>query len=299
MIDSNSLFFSTRLDKDQGEKLILAVVVDAPDTNIRKVEIRSVHDNEKIVLYLQRGDGYAMDGKMQNHYTHGVPEAKETTTDSTGETEESDRRISVIFRYGRKVTYIKDSGKPCTSLSPAFLYGVVKKPWYGRLRGLNEGYLYSRQDLWETGGHGSQQRGVGGNAKFGCDSIIVAGKGEVKCEDSLFELTYSSSKGGRGAEGMILSYEKGFLVRVFRTNRYKHVNRAIVPANAFYKRISGAYYRYDGLYMIQNCKRRNPKKRVEDKNEEFVFQLLRCGHPHNVFVGEDYRILCKGIGTIA
>ena len=291
------IIFTFVLDNDQGEKLILAVVVDAPETNIRKVEIRS--KGEIIVLNLQRGDGYAMDDIMQENYTHGVPEAKETSKDRDGQEEESDQRISVVFRYGRTELYKKDSGMPCRSLDPAYQYGVERKPWYGRLRGLYEGYLYSRQDLWETGGHGSQQRGVGGNAKFGCDSIVVAGKGEVNGNDSLLELTYSSSKGGKGAEGMILSADNGFLVRVFRTNRYKHVNRAIVPANAFYKRISGAYYRYDGLYMIQNCKRRNPKKRVEDKTEEFVFQLLRCGPPHNVFVGEDYRILCKGIGTIA
>jgi SAD/SRA domain len=297
-----NFFIYVLLDNDQGERLILAVVVDAPDTNIRKVEIRSVCDNEKIVLYLQRGDGYAMDGKMQKHYTHGVPEVKETSKD-TGETEksesESDRRISVIFRYGRKVTYIKDSGKPCMSLDPAFLYGVVKKPWFGGLRGLYEGYLYSRQDLWEMGAHTSQQRGVSGNMTYGCDCISVAGKGEVKGEDSLLELTYSSSKGGKGAEGMIVSCEKGFLVRVFRTDTYRHVNQAVVPANAFYKRISGAYYRYDGLYKIQKFERSNPKKREEDKKEEYVFQLLRCGRPHNVYVGDEYRILCKGIGTIA
>ena len=290
--DLNFFFFIyVLLDNDQGERLILAVVIDAPEINVRKVEIRS--KDETIVLNLQRGDAYAMDGEMQKHYTHGVPEAKETSN-KTGETEESDQRISVIFRYGRKVTYMKDSGKPCTSLDPACTR--EKKPWFGSLRGLYEGYLYSRQDLWEMGGHGSQQRGVGGNGKLGCDSIVVAGKGEVNGNDSLFELTYSSSKGGKGAEGMILSADNGFLVRVFRTNRYKHVNRAVVPKNYCHKRITGAYYRYDGLYEIESYEN---VTEASDEKEEFLFQLRRCGVPHNVYVGDAFRNRCKQIGTIA
>ena len=43
-------------DNDQGEKVILAVVVDAPETNIRKVVIWSDDKEEKITLYLRRGD---------------------------------------------------------------------------------------------------------------------------------------------------------------------------------------------------------------------------------------------------
>ena len=62
-----NFFIYVLLDNDQGERLILAVVIDAPEINIRKVEIRS--KDETIVLYLQRGDAYAMDGEMQKHYT--------------------------------------------------------------------------------------------------------------------------------------------------------------------------------------------------------------------------------------
>ena len=288
------------LDNDQGEKLLLAVVVDAPETNIRKVEIRS--KGEIIVLYLQRGDGYAMDGEMQKHYTHGVPEAKETSQDTDGMQEESDRRISVVFRYGRTVKYKKDSGEPCQSLDPTKVrVGDERNVRYGRLRGLYEGYLYSRQNICEMKAHTSQQKGVSGKKDGGCDAIVVAGKGEVKGKDTLFELTYSASTGGKGAEGMILSYEQGFLVRVFRTTNYDHENRAVVPKNGFYKQISGKgkYYRYDGLYEIKNYQKSKRKKDDGDKKQEYVFQLTRCSVPHNIIAGENYRCHCRGLGTIA
>ena len=61
--------FLLSTDNDQGEKLILAVVVDAPATNVRKVVICSDDKEEKIVLYLRRGDAYSMDGQMQENYT--------------------------------------------------------------------------------------------------------------------------------------------------------------------------------------------------------------------------------------
>ena len=148
--------------------------------------------------------------------------------------------------------------------------------------------------------HNSQQKGVSGNLTIGCDTIVVAGKGEVKGEDTLFSLMYSASTSGGGAEGMIISRQNGFLVRVFRTDCYEHPNRAIVPSNYCHKKITGAFYRYDGLYLIE------PDPAVDDvyirtpgKKEEFLFQLRRCGVPHNRIVGRDYRLLCQKLGTIA
>ena len=44
------------------------VVVDAPERNFRNVEILSNCKTEKNVLFLQQGDGYAMNGKMQKYY---------------------------------------------------------------------------------------------------------------------------------------------------------------------------------------------------------------------------------------
>jgi len=276
--------------------LILAVVVDAPDRALRPVEIQG--KDVKIILYLQKGDGYAMDGEMQKHYTHGVPEAKKESSKNMCDTEESDRRISVVFRYGVQELYDKDSGKPCMNLDPVFLHRD-KKPWFGSIRGLYEGWVYSRNDIWHMGAHGSQQKGVSGNKTDGCDAIVVAGKGEVKGEDTLFELTYSACTSGKGAEGMIISCEKDLVVRVFRTETYNHVLQAVVPVNAFYKRISGTYYRYDGLYKIISYQKGMGTSDDGGRGQEYVFELVRCKAPYNLVVGDNYRVLCRGIGSIA
>ena len=46
----------------------MVVVFDDPEQNIRKVEILSNCKTEKIVLFLQQGDRYAMNGKIQKYY---------------------------------------------------------------------------------------------------------------------------------------------------------------------------------------------------------------------------------------
>ena len=51
--------------------------------------------------------------------------------------------------------------------------------------------------------HNSQQSAVSGNKKYGCNAIVVAGKGEVQGEDTILELTYLASTGRGGAEGML------------------------------------------------------------------------------------------------
>ena len=218
-----SLLLST--DNDQGEKLILAVVVDAPATNVRKVVICSDDKEETIVLYLRRGDAYSMDGQMQENYTHGVVKALEAkgkgNLSSTIEsTIESDRRMCIVFRHGKKKMYKKDTTSiPCIDLNPSTSFTIDKKEiLFGRIRGLREGFIYSREDICRMGVHNSQQKGVSGNLTNGRDTIVVAGKGEVKGEDTLFSLMYSASTSGGGAEGMIISRQNVFLVRVFRTD---------------------------------------------------------------------------------
>ena len=162
------------------------------------------------------------------------------------------------------------------------------------------------------GAHTSQQRGVSGNSTLGCDAIVVAGLGEVKGDDTLFELVYSASTRGGGAEGMILSRKNGFLVRVYRTNKYDHKYRAIVPRSYYCggkKKSSSAIYRYDGLYEIEKvpgddiivdddescC---DKKKEKAKPKEEVVFRLKRCSVEHNRIVGDDYMLLCNELGTL-
>jgi hypothetical protein len=223
-------------DNDQGEKVILAVVVNAPETNIRNVVIWSDDKEEKITLYLRRGDAYCMDGKMQLNYTHGVAAAskdKDKENELSTETNDSwDRRICIVFRQGKKVMYKNDSGTPCIHLNPS-AFGFDTNPWYGQVRGLKEGCLYSQREIYRMGAHTSQQRGVSGNSTLGCDAIVVAGLGEVKGDDTLFELVYSASTRGGGAEGMILSRKCGYMVRVYRTNKYNHKLRALVPRSYY------------------------------------------------------------------
>ena len=65
-------------DDDQGETLILAVVVDAPTGNIREVQICSkVREEgaERIHLLLGPGDGYSMDGEFSSATSFYVLEA--------------------------------------------------------------------------------------------------------------------------------------------------------------------------------------------------------------------------------
>ena len=95
-------------DNDQGETLILAVVVDGPASHVRKVEIQSDLKDEKIVLYLRTGDGYAMDGLMQQNYTHGVLPIARCNQEC-----KSDGWISI----GKKKVYPKESGW-WTSINP-------------------------------------------------------------------------------------------------------------------------------------------------------------------------------------
>jgi SAD/SRA domain len=299
-------------DNDQGEKVILAVVVDAPETNIRKVVIWSDDKEEKITLYLRRGDAYCMDGKMQLNYTHGVAAAYEDKDkDNELSTDDSwDRRICIVFRQGKKVMYKNDSGTPCIHLNPS-AFGFDTNPWYGQVRGLKEGCLYSRREIYRMGAHTSQQQEVSGNSMLGCDAIVVAGLGEVKGDDTLFELVYSASTRGGGAEGMILSRKCGYMVRVYRTNKYDHKYRAIVPRSYYCggkKKSSSAIYRYDGLYEIEKvpgddiidddescC---DKKKEKAKPKEEVVFRLKRCGVEHNRIVGDDYMLLCNELGTL-
>lgn len=279
------------IDNDQGETLILAVVVDGPASHVRKVEIQSDLKDEKIVLYLRTGDGYAMDGLMQQNYTHGVP----PVAGCNQECKSDDRRISIVFRHGKKKVYPKESGWPCMDLNRPTGRNPV---YHGNIQGLLAGHLYSREVICRIHAHNSPQSGVSGNRKDGCDAIVVAGKGDIQGEDTILDLTYSASTSGGGADGMLVSQAKGLVIRVFRTTKYEHPHRAIIPADYPLKRISGAYYRYDGLYEIKKSEKYQEPDKSTGKKGKFVFQLSRCGEGHNLIGGNQYLSFCKDIGTL-
>ena len=108
------------IDDDQGETLILAVLVDGPASHVQKVEIQSDLKDEKIVLYLRTGDGYAMDGLMQQNYTHGVL----PVAGCNQECKSDDGRISIVFHC--VPTWKKESLPKGVGLA---LYGPQSTHW--------------------------------------------------------------------------------------------------------------------------------------------------------------------------
>ena len=174
-----------------------------------------------------------MDGLMQQNYTDGVP----PVAGCNQECKSDDRRISIVFRHGKKKVYPKESGWPCMDLNRPTGRNPV---YHGNIQGLLAGHLYSREVICRIHAHNSPQSGVSGNRKDGCDAIVVAGKGDIQGEDTILDLTYASTSGG-GAEGMLV-----LVIRVFQTTEYEHPHRAIIPADYRLKQISGAYYWDDG-----------------------------------------------------
>jgi hypothetical protein len=88
---------------------------------------------------------YILKGEMQKHYVHGVPKDVYQTGDA------SMRRISVVFRYGKQQLYLVDRGLP-TNLNPRDV--TVSHVIGSQIGNLEEGKLYSRQQLKVMGAHG-------------------------------------------------------------------------------------------------------------------------------------------------
>jgi hypothetical protein len=81
---------------------------------------------------------------MQKHYEHGVPK------DNKQVGELRMRRIVLVFRHGTEQYYDRDTGRPLETLTPR---DVSPKYSIGRVPGLEEGMVYSRNVLLEKGGH--------------------------------------------------------------------------------------------------------------------------------------------------
>ena len=278
------------LDNCQGETLILAVIVEAPDgaAGIRRVQILSkllpgVTHTERVVLYLRTGDGYSMDGVMQQHYTHGVERVTAKELTKPDHQEGKNGRIAIVFRNGIKVLYKEDSGSPCLDLKPPEFCGKLT---FGNVQGLVEGNIYSRGQLSNLGAHRSQQRGASGNQGMGCDAIIVSGKKDRGPEeqDNLVTLTYSAATPQQGSLSLQKSLDDNLPVRVFRSTDYKHKKlKATLPSNGGFRR-GRTYYRYDGLYLVLSV-----------AQDEF-FLLRRCGY--NEIRTNQYRKYCQDKETM-
>lgn len=177
-------------------------------------------------------------GKMQEHYTHGVPPSKRN------EVVGGSRRIAVVFRDGDIRQYKKDSGRPCTNLEPRVL---TKEPIFGHICHLQEGSIYTRRQLLELRAHRGQQRGVSGKKDSGCDAIIISGKLPGKDNFKNFYYTADRLRGGLALE---FSGLKNLPIRVFRSTSYPSKYRAVFPEGSQKGSMATSYYRYDGLYTI-------------------------------------------------
>ena len=231
---------------------------------------------------------------MQENYTHGVAAVRERPT---SESSTSNRRISIVFRNGRKVMYKTDSGVPCMDIKPRV---IVREQVFGTISGLYEGELYSRESLTIMRAHTGQRRGVSGNMHTGCDAIIVSGK--WKGRDQLANLFYSADS-RVGGKALDYSAEKALPIRVFRSTAYKHAYHAAIPRGLSTLGGSTAFYRFDGLYMIVG--------RKGDSASGRVFHLRRCDFikgadedpppenlpPHNKIRNALYLRYCMARGT--
>ena len=277
------------VDNCQGETLILAVIVEAPDgaAGIRRVQIMSkllpgVTHTERVVLYLRTGDGYSMDGVMQQHYTHGVERVTAKELKKPGDQEGKNGRIAIVFRNGTKVLYEHDSGSPCLDLKPLEDWELT----FGNIDGLVEGNIYSRGQLKNLGAHRGQQRGVSGNQVMGCDAIILGKKDRgPKEKDNLATLTYSAASPQQGSLSLWKSLENDLPVRVFRSTDYEHKKlKATIPPHGGFRRAS-TYYRYDGLYLVKSVA------------QDIFFLLRRCGN--NKVGTSRYKKYCQDKETMA
>lgn len=134
-------------DNDQGEQLILTVLVSSPIGGTRKIRIRNKNLLEEFELFLDAGDAYSMDGNMQESYLHSVPRDLKCTGNDATDTKQ--QRIVIVFRRGNQVIKTNDSGTPVPHLFPRIL-----QPYrFGRLEGLKEGSLYSRTELGNLNAH--------------------------------------------------------------------------------------------------------------------------------------------------
>jgi hypothetical protein len=84
-------------------------------------------------------------GEMQEHFEHSVKPNNKDAGDPKG------HRIALVLRDGDTVVKPNDSGNECIDLAPRRIYEYN----FGRnLFGLEEGKLYTRTKLRDSGYHG-------------------------------------------------------------------------------------------------------------------------------------------------
>ena len=285
-------------DDTQGETIVVCVVVDAPGEvrplcirpNKRKKPLH--HGDEEIQLFIAEGDGYDMNGFMQENYEHSLPKKPKNM----------DHRFVLIFRHGDTGFVPQDSGisvlkndgnesisgeewnvvSAITKLRPkteSVVFGHPKSS-------VSVGECYSRRFLWAGFAHRADQRGISGNIKDGADSIVVSRQDfNVREEDGLSWLRYTSSR-RQGGGALCVSFRTKKPVRVFRSSNLKGSYR---PVSFEGDRTS---YRYDGLYVVTRVW--SDEGNLTDGDipagkggVQFTFHLERLPHPEKNPISTD------------
>ena len=280
-------------DNDQGERLILAVLVDSPDET-RRVCIRPFSNLERknsdefIEIFMQPGDAYQMDGKMQISYSHSVPAAPNLIGNDT------DKRIAIVFRVGDEVKVVKDSGRALRDLAPR---KMLSNFFGNNISSLQEGHIYKRKELLSMGAHLMAQRGISGNVHVGCDAIIISGLRPDKLgnDSNFIEIMYAAES-KVGARSVIKSAKTNRPIRIFRSSGYRNAFRA--QSLGLKKSKGSKFYRYDGLYKV---KKFVPPK--DEKKEPFKFYLERvqagdADSGSNKISNEMIQKHCENLGTM-
>jgi 2OG-Fe(II) oxygenase superfamily len=178
-------------DDDQGESLIVAVIVSCPRGSFRRVHIRPAdrdrvgpqHGDVEIMLHLQAGDSYAMNGsylyyegnsvdiplsdslcrlsflragEMQKHYFHGVPSDARSMGEPVAVDDQVDlsrnQRMAIVFRRGLFKKQTVDSGQAVESLAPRVIIPYI----FGGsnvIPQMREGYIFIRSELFSCHAH--------------------------------------------------------------------------------------------------------------------------------------------------
>jgi hypothetical protein len=179
---------------------------------------------------------------MQKHYHHSVP--KDTTQVGLVR----NRRIALVFRSGREEYYFGgDTGRQLESLhSRDCSLGYC----IGRVPGLEEGSVYSRNSLIDMKAHCMAQKGISGNKDFGCDAIIVSGaRKDGEGLDNFNGIVYCAET-TVGGGSLLKSMALKNCIRVFRSSKLQNPYQAHQGHAGNQKKNASAIYRYDGLYRV-------------------------------------------------
>mmetsp|Transcript_17096 Transcript_17096/g.24178 ORF Transcript_17096/g.24178 Transcript_17096/m.24178 type:complete len:362 (-) Transcript_17096:674-1759(-) len=216
---------------------------------------------------------------MQEQYEHCLPKKPKIKSP----------RLVITFRSGKSVSIANDTGCSLagwhTSRLPPNTLSHLKSPIQNELGNIRfghpipcmrEGGLFSRAFLYSSYAHRSDMRGVNGNIKMGCDSIVVSRQDpRLQEEDNLQQLKYTSSR-AQGGGALWQSFFKKRPIRVFRSSKLRNLYPP--PNMSTNSGCVKTLYRYDGLYTVETIWDNQgsiTKETPKPNGGEFTFLLTR------------------------